>query len=473
MRTPAKVLPWMALMAAVICTIPAAAWGPRAESAIVSTAVHIVSGDVNIPLNRLEKEVQQGALVSNQTLQDLYPDLVGNPVAAIEAEMILLRAVNRQSVDPYFAYRLGALGKLVASTTAPLTRGDVESHIVKTPLEPSARMLVEPKSYFSRKIDEANVNTGVIEEEYRDGVGFRGVAGTMLSQDVSRAANATADVWYSILAGPEVAGGVSEAQYRRYALDAYRFYIARGKAGEIDAAAKRLDKLVNRDADLAAAVGDLYFENGFYDRAMAEYKTALALEPGRRDVTERISEYYVRQGEDALTDARLEDALESFETALNANALHPTAEAMRLEAAGMIRDREARLDLNRKYLEEGAGFQDLAEREASRDRYADAVGHLRESEIRYASVTDEFPLEYQKSLAALRDVRTRLDQLKNELIGSAQDFSGSGFALDAQDMAASYGSELDRQALRTMVRTEYLNQMQTVAAELSGAMKIQ
>src|SRR5688500_15464358 len=95
-------------------------WGPRTQLTIVSSAANLITKETGVALNRMDSELNAGAMVPYETLSAQYPELPDNPVPAIEAEMYLLQAVRGERVDPYFAYRLGILGKLVAEATAPL-----------------------------------------------------------------------------------------------------------------------------------------------------------------------------------------------------------------------------------------------------------------------------------------------------------------------------------------------------------------
>lgn len=480
---PCSILLAAVLAAAAGLAAPAGAWGPHTESAIINTAMHIWSKQTSTPLAKLEKDVRNGAMASNEILRAHYPDLEVNPIGAIESEMYLLRAVQSGNIDAYFAYRLGMLAKVVVNLTAPLTQSDpnyadlyyadVEERINKLSVKPAPRSPVEPRAYFARRTAEANVNSALIVEQYKNGIGFDGVAATTLEQDASRCANAVADVWQAILSAPAAVGSVSDAQLRTYVLGAYEYFIKRGNLTDILAAAKRLDAITPRTADLAVAIGDLYYAAAFYEQAMNEYKTSLDLSPGRRDVMEKISEYYVTLGERALADKRLEDALDAFKTAVDTNPLHPTAEAQRLETARLIADRDARRHESGERLQRAAQLENLANTEAARQRYAEAVVLLREAEATYASVTDEFPPEYQQALAGLRNVDVRMNEYKRALLENVQLFSGAGFLGDAQAMAARDAHKLDEATLRALLQARMRRHLGELESRLAPKMQIE
>jgi tetratricopeptide (TPR) repeat protein len=298
---------------------------------------------------------------------------------------------------------------------------------------------------------EANINTSVIESEYRSGVGFKGVAKNLLQQDASRSVAAVADVWRGILGGG-VAGNISSAQTEAYVLDAYRFYISGGVRGQIEAADRRLSEMAEPSPDLMIRVGDLFYDANMREDAVVRYEQALALAPQRRDVAERISEYYMSIGRTARDENRLEDALKGFEDAVQANPLHPSAEAERLDVASMIADRDARLVQSQAAIESANGFEALAEQEVVDSHIAEAVALLHQARAEYERVEEVFALEYTKAVSGIRGIDARLDSLRESLFQNAQLLSGVGFGLDAQRMASAKGKALDSETFKAMIR---------------------
>ncbi len=112
-----------ALAGVLAFAAPAGAWGPKTQLAIVTNALHLLSKTSNIPLERLERHLRDGAMVSLSGLERIYARIEDDPTAAIESEMYLLETAQSGRVDPYFAFRLGTLGKLVAEAVSPM-RGE-------------------------------------------------------------------------------------------------------------------------------------------------------------------------------------------------------------------------------------------------------------------------------------------------------------------------------------------------------------
>lgn len=478
----AKLAALLLVSAMLLTAWPAQAWGPRTQIAVATTALSLLSKQSNTPFTRLRAAVQEGASLDDAAIAKLFPEYPADPVAAVESEMYLLQAVGTQRVDAYFAYRMGALAKVISRLTEPLQDADasyrnlyytdVESAIGNTELAAEPRQVVEPKAYFERMRRAASTNNDLIVREYQNGRGFAGVARQQLGRDASRSVNAIADVWHTIMTGASARGTVSEDRLKAYVVDSYAFIIRRNNNAEIDAADERLSALVPKTADMSVQIGDLYYEAQMLERAMKEYTAARILAPDRRDVVEKLATYYMTLGEKAEEAGKLEDAMDRYADAAAANPLHPTAEASRIRIAGMIRDREARLTANQQALQQADGFIALSEQEANDGHYAEAAVLLRQAQDTFGAVTDEFPLEYQKAMRGTQVARAQLENIKGALVDNAQSFSGSGFALDAKNLAQTSGKGLEEAALKQILQQEYQRELlalqDRVAPSLAG-----
>lgn len=481
MHWPVKV----ALMAVafMVCAGVSVAWGPRTQMVVVNTALNLMSREQSLPLTRLQRDIRAGAALDDAELHALYPDLADNPMRAIENEMALLTAARQPSLDAYYAFRLGALGKVVASATAPMRKADemaraqyyedADAAVESGALSPASRRVFETMTAFERVMREAAAADDLIEREYREGVGFRGAAASRLAADVSRSVNAVADTWWTIITSRAIPGNISEAQLQRYVVHAYGYRIERGNLAEIDAAEKYYANLTPFTPDMRARIGDMLYEAGFRERAIREYEAVLAEAPERRDVVEKIGAYYMDIGEEALRNEKLEDAHAAFERALEANPLHPTAEQHRLEVAAMIRERDARQEEYQALLRQADELRDLAEQEASRARYAEAVALLQQSEAAYRSVGDEFPMEGQRRARGLRDTGHRLRELKQSLLNNVLAFSGAGFAADLAELVAESTEDLADETLEALLENIYQAELDQLSARMRPALEIE
>lgn len=470
------------LVAALVLSLsmPAMAWGPKGQLAVVTTAVRLLAKSGNIPLTRLENDLRAGSMIPPARTVELFPNMDADLVSAIESEMYLLESVRGSTVDAYFAYRLGALGKLVAMATSPMRTArpayrnqyyaDVEANI-DVALKNQALQKVVPRDYFPLLQSEIDRADELLVAEYQTGAGFEGVARNTLPASLGRSIMAVADVWYTVLTTSSSPEAVSDVQRRNYVLNAYDFYIARRNTAEIDAAAVRLDALVAATPDMRVQVGDMYTKAGFPERAVAEYEAVLLLDPDRRDVVEKISEYYMAKGEEAMEAERLGVALENFSKALEVNPLHATAQARKLAAERLIGEREGRQAADRAALQRGEEFEILSEDEAKRGRFAEAIVLLRQAELAYEEVTQEFPQESREREEGLSGVRQRVAVMKQELVANTQDFSGDGFELDARLLTEKGTEGLDRSVLQAMMKAEYDAALQALEESMQPVIK--
>jgi len=443
--------------------------------AIVNTALNLVAREQSLPLTRLQNDIRAGVQCDEKVLEKLYPDLAVNPMRAIENEMALLTAVRRPKLDAYYAYRLGVLGRVASSMTAPMREADsaeksqyyadADGAVDSGALQPAARRVFETLAPFERVMREANAANDLIQTEYRSGVGFKGAASARLAADVSRSVNAVADIWWTIVASRAVVGNISDGQLQRYVLNGYEYRIAGGVEAEIDAAEDYYAGIVAFTPAMRADIGDMLYAAGFRERAVKEYEAALAAAPERRDVVGKISEYYMEIGEESLNKNQLEDALAAFEKALEANALHPTAEQRRLEVVDLIAQRDALQNEYQGTLKQAEELRSLAEQEAGRARYAEAIALLQQSQDAYQSVGDEFPMEYQRRAKGLREAQYRMMELKKSLLNNALNFSGAGFAADMEKLIADAGKGIEKDALEVILEQAYKAEIEALTKE--------
>ena len=466
-----------------VVAIPASAWGPKAQLAIVTTSLHLITKEGNFPVSRLTNDFQQGALSSIEHLSALYPDFEQNPINAVESEMYLLQAVSAVRVDPYFAFRLGALGKLVAEITSPMQGvaptyqnlyfADVENSIGQATLNSTPRKVVNLRSYLPRRIQEARANNDIIERGYRSGTGFSGMARARLDKDASRSVNAVADIWNTIFSARALPRGVPSARLEAYVLDAIRFYVQRGNLSEIESARNRIEGLTPKTTDMYFQLGDMLLEGGLEDQAIVEFEAVQAREPNHRGVIEKIGNYYVRRGEASLTAGALENARDSFAKAIGSNPLHAVAEGRRLDTIALIAARDERLEMAQASIARANEYQLQSQRESMRQRVAEAMSFLDQAANAYYEVDNEFQIEYGQRVRGLNAIRRQIQDLKLELVSNAQYLRGSAFVLDLNKIAQNKDDQLDAQILKTMIQREYQQALGALESTLSSALALE
>lgn len=466
------------LLGAMLCTtLPAFSWEPVTQQSVVLAAGHMFTRNSAIPLTNLMEYVNEGAQISEEEDRKLYLQFTVDPVQAIQREMFLLQGVKTDRIDPYFAYRLGALGKKVVQHVSPMRNtpvdvrnqydADVGKIIGRVSLENATRNLVEPAAYFSVVTRQAQQNNQMILVDYRSGLGINGLAGAVLSKDVSRALDAVADVWFTIFRSQVDLANISRTDMRDFMLLSIEFYVKTENVAEVQDVYARAGKKGLLTPDMKQTIGNLYYDNGYYEQALLVYDDLLQGNIRIPDVNRRIADYHVSVGKGSLADGELEAAQEAFQMATEADTLNDDAQRQLVMATREIEKRDTRFAEQKIFNETGKRAElDAEAAEQSRD-YVQAMQYLRDAQNRYAGVTDEFPDLEREASVGIRTVEIQMTQMKNALVANAQLLSGSGFAYDARSLAGSSDS-LVADALKAILQDEY----QSAIQELSRTIQI-
>ncbi len=460
----------------LIFSISGYCWGPTAQISIISNAIHLLDKELNASLKKLEVDIRNGAAIPDDRLYLLIPTAKTDPIHAIESEINLLIAVKPKKIDPYYAFRLGVLGKLTAQATSPLQNSDntfrtlynsdVEKMIEKVSLRTTPRQRVNPSVYFAQLNRQISSRDTIIEQEYKTNIGFKGTASTTLAECVSISLNAVADVWFTVLIPRQVVSSVSDTVLKDYAIQGGLFYARRGNPEEIKINLQKLAELVTFTEDMYIQIGDALLEAGVSELAVQQYQNAISLNPNRKDIARKIADYYIDMGNKARETKKLEEALDWFKNAANADPLHPNAERLRLEAEHDIKERDARLAQAKEALERADKLQSTAEQEALTGRIAEAIVLLKQALLTYNEVTDEFPLESQQKNRGIRIVNAKIGELKGQLLESAKNFSGKYPDFDLQNSLKQISSETANYVIKENIETGYQQGIQSLLQEL-------
>lgn len=473
------------ILAGALCVglmaVPVHAWGPKAQVSIVTTAARVISNESGVKLDRLERDLRTGASVTANELVEVNPLAEADPIGAIESEMYLLQSVRGKRIDPYFAYRLGVLGALVSRVTTPLVESnpayrdlyysDVDQNIEQARLESRKRASVDPATYFSSLRTAASRNEPLIINDYKAGLGFKGVASASLSEDASRSVNAVADVMMMVLRGGVTTSNTSVSQIRNYALSAVGFYIKRGNDTEADSSYKRLEDLNALTPELQKQIGNMFYDAGKYERAMKEFGAVLAAVPGDREVSERIAEYYIAVGDAALQAENLEGALEAYQKASEADKLRADAQTKLLDAQRLIKDRDERHELAKETVAEADDFVARAEQAEFNREFGEAMTLLAQAQDLYQTVGDEFQQEGSRARAGLLAVGSKLGKLQQDLVNNTPLLSGKGVHKSAQDLAKTVAQDQDKQALMALTEAQFQAEINRLKNENAALFK--
>ncbi len=472
-----RILTAMAL-SLIVAAGPAFAWGPQTTSSIVTSAAHVLSREGTIPLANLERDLRGGASLPESALYDLAPEARESLVQAIESQMYLLQTVRGDRVDPYLAYRLGVLGNLVARATAPLQDAgavvreqyyqDVDNHIGQATIRPRSRRQVEPRTYFADRRREAQADNMALQNHYRTGSSFDGVARATLSENASRSMNAVADVWHTILTQRTATADIPRDGMREYLVQAIEFYVYRGNMQEMERAYARMEELDLRTAEVREKVGDILLEAGRAERAMEEYRAVLEEDPNQRQVARKISDYFIEVGDEALEAGRLEAARDAFNEGASADQLNEEAQQKLVQARREIQARQDRREAELAMLQQGESLKDQAEALMRDGDYAGATETLRQALQTFGGVTDEFVDLARQAQVAMNGVEAELADVQDRLVEDAIQLSGAGSVIDPRAITADDDLELNRDALRSLVTKRYEIEVQRLRQEMEA-----
>lgn len=468
---------WMCGAMALLLTAGAAAegWGPSARSAIVTTGAHVVSRDLALPLNQFDRYVREGALLTEEEVRALYPNSDINPVRTIQEEIYLLQAIRSKRIDPYFAFRLGAIGQVVANTVAPMKTAapeyrdqyfeDAEHYIQQVDMNTEPRRVIDA-TYFPERIRRAASQDDTIEVDYRSGQGFDGLARATLSDNASRAVNAVADTFYTIIVSPVSRLNVSQADMRQYALSALGYYLEHDKLREAQSAVQAVLESGAVTPELERQIADVYFNAGHFEKAMEHYQSVLEADPSQHEVARRVSKYYEELGDEAMQQSRLEQARDYYQIASRTDSLNEAAHRKLFDAERDIEARNARLEAARAALELAQEYETEAEKARLAGNFVASLTHLREAEAQYASVTDEFPDLAREAERGLRMLTLALKEMRTNLVGNVRNLSGTGFPYTARRIART-APGVERRAFESLKEIELTTAMDSTADSLA------
>ena len=113
-------------------------------------------------------------------------------------------------------------------------------------------------------------------------------------------------------------------------------------------------------------------------------------------------------------------------------------------------------------------MRELAEQEAQKNRYAEAISLLQQADAAYKEVTEEFPGELQQRTRGQRDVQNRMTQLKESLTANASAYSGSGSATDPRELVAIGAKDLEQEGLKLIVKNQLKSEMNKLSQRLQS-----
>ncbi|HOJ67566.1 MAG: hypothetical protein KBH78_09780 [Candidatus Hydrogenedentes bacterium] len=438
----------------------ARAWNQRAMQSIAGMGLQMLKNDYpntfrpgGVAGPNFERDVLQGAAAGWKILQESYPLSNDNEVIqAIAAEIMLLREARNYGPTSYYAYRLGVLAALVADAVVPLgfpwtpddrqiadqMFRDIDANLdgFKFAVTQSRREFISDAfDYFGKRRQFNAEDSRLIRNDYRSGVGYNGFLKQAAPTYFSRAVEAVADTWDTVLRNETRALGLSKPSNQLltwYFVNeiAYLLNTKQHFAQALDVY-KNLEKVNPQMADAYDKVGDLFYNFGSREsklRGLAEWEKAYSVAGADRTrIGKKIAEHYINEGNFYLDkaakpgaeDTDLQNALNAFERAIDYDRTNDLIARKIQETNVAIQERNERLEMTINIIATGEKVR--AEADGYRDRkdYANAIRTYRQAIGFFEAVDDEFKEQANTAKESIRRLQKSIQDVINEVLDMA------------------------------------------------------
>jgi tetratricopeptide (TPR) repeat protein len=447
-------------------TAEAHAWGPKAQQLITNTAIQRVHEKVP---NAFKNEQQnfQGDVVRGATenATELSPALGitdrSNAIEAIGNQIALLREARRiAGVGSYFAYRMGALSAAISDLMLPYAldtssrtarlretiQEDIEQHARHYTFLPEGRLQVvnHLDRYLQGYRPFAQDSLRIIEADYRSGKGYNGYMRQAGPAFFGDAIQATADIWYTIMAPPGAVTTAkpSPATLSNYFVDEIQ-YLLEVKNNTVEAANKYtvLDKVNPNLPAIYERVGDLWHNAGarngdrqLLERAVREWERALELpRADRRRLSQKLAAHYMAIGRAQAEAAEkpggyrlMGDALQAFERALEYDRNSREAEDLLRKAQTRKRELDEALETETRLIDSAEQVMKQAEESENTGNFGNAILLYNNALGIFGGVSDQFPELKESAEKRSEELDERIKTIKQRRLDEARDMITKG-----------------------------------------------
>jgi tetratricopeptide (TPR) repeat protein len=451
------------LAVVAVAALPARAWDGRGQRAIAAMAMQVVKNDYGYAFKpgdlNFEQDVLRGATDGWKVLEGTVP--LGNDaetVQAVATEIQLLRDIRNYGITPYFAYRMGVLSALVADVMLPYgfawseqdqaikrqMERDIAANLDKygfTVTQRQREFIRAPKDYFTSRRAFVADDRRIIANDYRGGKGYNGFLKDGGPAYFSRAVEAVADAWHTVLRreGDPSVLSASRRALTWYFVDETAYLLQEKRDLPLARAAYANFEKVNPGLPEAyEKLGDLYYAFGTPDAIVAavrEWRNAFDLGgPERNRVGAKLAGHFMREGKRYLERARspqaekndLENALRNFETQLEYERTSQEAAALIQETNVEIKERNARFELTLNIIANAEAVVQDAERQKLKGDYAYAINTYDQAITLYEAVGDEFKDQFKLAQDTIAQLKRTINDTVGEVIDKASDVIDEG-----------------------------------------------
>jgi tetratricopeptide (TPR) repeat protein len=442
---------------------PAGAWEKRAQQSIAAMAMQVLKAEYPDTFRtqdaNYEADVLRGAADGYALLQAQTPmPTLEAAVQTVGAQIPLLRDARRYGVGSYFAYRMGVLSSLVADIQFPLgfPQSPVEQQVAKkafwdiernldgysfSPSKKKIDLVRDVNEYFAKNQMFAREDAKIIVEDYVRGKGYDGFLKQGGPVYFSRAVEAVADVWHTVLIPQKLdfLQPPSRAALAWYFVDEIE-YLLNVKRNYLHAM-KVYEHFAEVDPGLPEAyerIGDmLYAYNTPESKARGVQEWIKAHQAGaanRTRVSKKLAKHFMEEGNDYLAKAGqpgseetdLPNALHAFEQALAYDRTNEEAATYIQKTHVAIQERKERYENTVKLIATAEKVTNEAEKSRLAGDYSNAIKTYRQAITFYEAVGDEFRDQKKTAEEGKRRLRKVIADVINEVLDKANEVIDKG-----------------------------------------------
>lgn len=387
----------------------ASAWGPRTRRVITMGALQVIRTQFAVVFKagkfNYEADLLRGATDGLAAIKETVPmHNDGQALGAVAHEIALLRTVREYGAGSYFAYRMGTFSVLLSNILLPFAipyseadvwlgqdmQVDIDAHADNfsfAPRRTSFHYIGNPAQYYAHLRTFYPDDLKLISDDYAQGRGFGGFLDDAVHTYFQKSLEATVDGWYSVLR-PE---GASTDVIPSSRIVAWYFVEEIGYLLMIKNNFSQAERVYGIFQDVEPGlvlayekIGDFFYAYGTQkgrDRGVHEWKLAQR-DPGpqRPRISRKLASHYLEVGEGLYRkangpyagDTDLQEALLSFQAALEYERTNDLVADRINETAAAITARRERYEMQQKILDKVVTVAKQAENSKADKDFANA-----------------------------------------------------------------------------------------------------
>ena len=313
---------------------------------------------------------------------------------------------------------------------------DIEDHadtIFYQPVLSKVLYLRDPIAYFPKVLRLTNDSTDLIAADYAPGgPGYNGYLKNAVRKLYCLACDNVANTWNTLLTNPgEPVGTPPSKEALTWYLVAEIDYLLNVKHNpeEAENSYKYFARTNPGIVKAYEKVGDSYYDCGMEDRAVQEWRAALAINgPGRDRIVKKLAQYYISVGQKHLEAAQNPDAPErSLDDALAAFKEVMTIDRTNTEVIDLLKatqqakkEKDDRRQAQESCLAKATSLSNEAKKLAAQGNYQEAINKLNQIATICDQVTNEFKKLHAQADDVRNEARVELSKVMENIITEAE-----------------------------------------------------